>query len=75
MLFTVPVTFEIGFPGSLLRVALNERLFCQKEYRDILVESLNYCIGRKGLIVYAVLLRQIIFTLSCQQRNMARIQG
>jgi putative transposase len=28
-------------------------IFSRKEYRDIIVDSLNYCIEQKGLIVYA----------------------
>ncbi len=28
-------------------------VFSRREYRDILVESLNYCIATKGLVVYA----------------------
>ena len=28
-------------------------IFSRKAYRDIIVESLNYCIAEKGLIVYA----------------------
>ena len=28
-------------------------IFSRKEYRDIIVESLNYCIAEKSLVVYA----------------------
>ncbi len=28
-------------------------IFSRKEYRDIIVDSLNYCIDHKGLVVYA----------------------
>src|SRR6266536_2944036 len=28
-------------------------IFSRKEYRDIIVDSLNYCIAEKGLVVYA----------------------
>ncbi|PTB96385.1 hypothetical protein C9994_07545 [Marivirga lumbricoides] len=28
-------------------------VFSRREYRDIIVESLNYCIGNKGLKLYA----------------------
>ena len=28
-------------------------IFSRKDYRDIIVESLNYCIAQKGLVVYA----------------------
>ena len=28
-------------------------IFSRKEYRDIIVDSLNYCIAKKGLVVYA----------------------
>ncbi len=28
-------------------------VFSRKEYKDIIVDSLNYCIAEKGLVVYA----------------------
>ena len=28
-------------------------IFSRKNYRDIIVGSLNYCIAKKGLVVYA----------------------
>jgi putative transposase len=28
-------------------------IFSRREYRDIVVDSLNYCIDQKGLVVYA----------------------
>ncbi len=30
-----------------------DRYFSRKEYRDIIVDSFNYCIDHKGLVVYA----------------------
>ena len=29
-------------------------IFSRKEYRDIAVDALNYCITEKGLVVYAM---------------------
>ncbi len=44
-------------------------LFTRKEYKDIIVESLNYCIAHKGLVLYGWVLmsNHIHFVGYCQE--------
>ena len=44
-------------------------IFVRKEYKDIIVNSLNYCIKEKGLLVYAwcLMTSHIHLIISCQE--------
>jgi REP element-mobilizing transposase RayT len=52
-------------------------IFSRKEYRDIIVESLNYCIKEKGLIVYGWVIMSnhihLIITTKTEEENISAI--
>ncbi len=52
-------------------------IFSRKEYRDIIVDSLNYCIAEKGLKVYAWVIMSnhihLIITTKSEEGNISNI--
>lgn len=48
-------------------------IFSRREYRDIIVESLNYCIAEKGLVVYAWVIMSNHIHLIITTRNKENI--
>lgn len=50
-------------------------IFTRKEYRFVIVDSLNYCIENKGLIVYAWCLMSNHLHLVCQAKEGFGLSG
>ncbi len=50
-------------------------IFTRKEYRFVIVDSLNYCIENKGLIVYAWCLMSNHLHLVCQAKEGFELSG
>jgi REP-associated tyrosine transposase len=52
-------------------------IFSRKEYRDIIVDSLNYCIKEKGLVVYGWVIMSnhvhLIITAKTEEQNISAI--
>ncbi len=52
-------------------------IFSRREYRDIIVDSLNYCIDQKGLVVYAWVIMSnhihLVITTRSDQGNISAI--
>ncbi len=69
----MPTGFQILNPQApyylTLQVANWVDLFSRRRYRDIVVESLNYCITNKGLIVYAYVIMSNHIHLLVQAEN------
>lgn len=50
-------------------------VFVRREYKELLLESLNYCIDKKGLIIYAwgLMPSHVHLIISTQKENMENI--
>jgi REP element-mobilizing transposase RayT len=54
-------------------------IFSRKEYRDIIVDSLNYCIQEKGLVVYGWVIMSnhihLIITTKTEKGNISSLSS
>ena len=52
-------------------------VFSRKEYRDILIESLQYCQAQKGLMIYAwcIMSNHVHLIISAKQNNVSDVLG
>ena len=52
-------------------------VFTRKEYRDIMIESLNYCQEQKGLVIYAwcIMSNHVHLIISAKEDNVSDVLG